>query len=246
MSGDDQHRVDYRCKHYRRNCKYIAPCCDQVYMCRICHDDKENHEMDRKQVKEVLCLKCHTKQKFQQTCEKCGGLFGKYCCNICHLLDNEDKQQFHCDKCGICRVGGQENFFHCEKCDICLSNNLKGNHKCVERVSHDSCPICLDFLHTSRRDLHIPPCGHLIHRECFDDLLQTGNYACPVCNQSLVKMDKVWESVDQEIANTQMPDEYKDMDVDILCRDCHKESNIKWHVLGLKCTHCGSYNTCRK
>ncbi|XLR19852.1 hypothetical protein S83_047764, partial [Arachis hypogaea] len=38
---------------------------------------------------------------------------------ICAICDTEQpirKQQFHCDDCRICRVGGQENYFHCEKC----------------------------------------------------------------------------------------------------------------------------------
>jgi len=28
--------------------------------------------------------------------------------------DDVNKRQFHCDACGICRVGGRENYFHCE------------------------------------------------------------------------------------------------------------------------------------
>jgi len=27
--------------------------------------------------------------------------------------DTTSKKQFHCEDCGICRVGGRENFFHC-------------------------------------------------------------------------------------------------------------------------------------
>jgi RING finger/CHY zinc finger protein 1 len=32
------------------------------------------------------------------------------------LLPDDDisKEQFHCDLCGICRVGGRQNFFHCQ------------------------------------------------------------------------------------------------------------------------------------
>lgn len=26
------------------------------------------------------------------------------------------KKQFHCDECGICRVGGRDKFFHCSQC----------------------------------------------------------------------------------------------------------------------------------
>ena len=31
----------------------------------------------------------------------------------------------------------------------------------------------------------------------------------------------------------------------IQCRDCRKESNTLFHVVGLKCTLCGSFNTVR-
>jgi CHY zinc finger len=28
-----------RCKHYRRRCKIRAPCCDEVFYCRHCHNE---------------------------------------------------------------------------------------------------------------------------------------------------------------------------------------------------------------
>ncbi|XLS97681.1 hypothetical protein HN51_040416, partial [Arachis hypogaea] len=37
-------------------------------------------------------------------------------CAICNTKQPIEKQQFRCDDCGICRVGGQENYFHCKKC----------------------------------------------------------------------------------------------------------------------------------
>ena len=30
-----------------------------------------------------------------------------------------------------------------------------------------------------------------------------------------------------------------------MCSDCHKESDAVFHILGLKCTNCKSYNTVR-
>lgn len=48
-----------------------------------------------------------------------------------------------------------------------------------------------------------------------------------------------------EVSLTPMPEEYRDYKVDILCKDCHEESTVKFHVVGLKCLNCGSYNTCR-
>lgn len=61
----------------------------------------------------------------------------------------------------------------------------------------------------------------------------------------MIDMKKLWDYLDAEVSNTQMPAEYADLYVDILCKDCHQQSNIPYHVVGLKCTHCGAYNTCQ-
>ena len=40
-----------------------SPCCDKVYPCRLCHNEKEpTHEIDRYKVSEVVCRKCHQRQ----------------------------------------------------------------------------------------------------------------------------------------------------------------------------------------
>jgi hypothetical protein len=42
-----------------------------------------------------------------------------------------------------------------------------------------------------------------------------------------------------------MPEEYLDKTVNVLCSDCHVETETPFHVLGLECKHpgCGSFNT---
>lgn len=49
----------------------------------------------------------------------------QYTCLVCNLFDDEDKNQYHCDGCGICRIGGKDRFFHCEVCNMCLPMQLK-------------------------------------------------------------------------------------------------------------------------
>jgi uncharacterized CHY-type Zn-finger protein len=49
----------YVCKHYRRGCKIYAPCCKKYYSCRICHDEKESHKLDRTKVSKLKCRNCH-------------------------------------------------------------------------------------------------------------------------------------------------------------------------------------------
>lgn len=53
----------------------------------------------------------------------------QYVCLICNLFDLEDRKQFHCEDCGMCRVGGRENYHHCKTCDMCLPVKLKNTHK---------------------------------------------------------------------------------------------------------------------
>ncbi|GLG98987.1 RING finger and CHY zinc finger domain-containing protein 1 [Gryllus bimaculatus] len=212
-----------------------TPCCNKIYTCRFCHDENETHPVNRKDVTELVCTKCDTRQKVQAECENCSLRFGKYTCLECKLFDDEEKNQYHCEGCGICRIGGRDRFFHCEKCNMCLPVKLKNKHKCVENVSHSNCPVCLEDIHTSRIPCHIPDCGHLLHRTCFEELLQAGHYACPSCQTSLLDMSQLWGFLDKEIEMTPMPPEYQDYKAEILCKDCHKESLVKFHIVGLKC-----------
>jgi len=243
--ADDQ--IDnYRCKHYRRKCQFVTPCCgDRLYRCRFCHDEEQNHTLRRDDVVQIECSVCGHRQPVQQNCSNCGTLFGKYFCFDCKLYDDEDKQQFHCSGCGICRVGGRSNYFHCDRCDMCLPNHLQGAHKCVERVSRSNCPVCQEDIHTSRIPSQIPPCNHLIHKTCFDEMVSNGHYACPICGVSMMNMTDVWKIYDKEISETPMPSEYQDLYANIQCRDCLKPSLSIFHILGLKCVECGSYNTVR-
>lgn len=202
---------------------FQSPCCGKIFSCRFCHDDAETHTFNRKQLEELICTECDTRQKVQINCEKCGVRFGRYTCLICNLFDDDDKNQYHCDSCGICRVGGKDRFFHCEVCNMCLPIQLKTEgHRCVENVSRSNCAVCLEDIHHSRIPCHIPACGHLLHRTCFEQLLVSGYYACPTCQQSMLDMKQLWNYLDTEIGQTPMPKEYENFFVDILCKDCHE------------------------
>lgn len=61
----------------------------------------------------------------------------------------------------------------------------------------------------------------------------------------MVDMQDQWRQMDEIVAMTPMPHEYRDFVVDILCADCHESSSCAFHVVGLKCGACGSYNTAR-
>ncbi|CAH9132661.1 unnamed protein product [Cuscuta epithymum] len=112
VSKEDSGKMLYGCDHYRRRCKLRAPCCNEVFTCRHCHNEaksgltnpKENHELVRHDVKQVVCAVCDTEQQVAGACMKCGVKFGQYFCRICIFYDDDTtRNQFHCNECGICR-----------------------------------------------------------------------------------------------------------------------------------------------
>jgi hypothetical protein len=53
------------CVHYERNCSIVAPCCNRVFGCRICHDELSSSghpPMNRFMIREVVCKNCNTRQ----------------------------------------------------------------------------------------------------------------------------------------------------------------------------------------
>ncbi len=89
-------------------------------------DPAKRHELDRAAVRELECALCGLRQDTGPACEGCGAAFGAYACLRCCFFDDDlRKQQFHCDACGICRVGGRANFFHCATCGCCYAATLE-------------------------------------------------------------------------------------------------------------------------
>lgn len=236
-----EEREELGCEHYKRHCKLVAPCCGKVYNCRFCHDEAEpTHSLDRKKVEEVECLKCNARGPAEADCKQCGVVFGSaHFCSVCRLYDDVNKGQFHCEGCGICRVGGREKFEHCNNCGLCLPKS--DGHKCRSDISKTNCPVCMEDLHTSRVAAHIPPCSHLIHTTCYHDMLKSGLFACPTCGLSMQPMN--WAALDREVAATPMPLAYRGLYRKILCKDCHDSTTAIFHIVGMKCGGCGSYNT---
>ncbi|CAI5497445.1 unnamed protein product, partial [Closterium sp. Naga37s-1] len=195
-----------------------APCCNEVFDCRHCHndakshsEDKSRHEIARHNIERVVCSLCSTEQKVQQVCEACGVCMGRYFCFKCKFYDDEvAKKHFHCDECGICRVGGKDKFFHCDKCGCCYATSLREDHRCVEKSMHHNCPVCFEFLFESLRETSVlRECGHTIHTECLDELRKHNRYACPICCKTMFDMSRVWAQLDQEVAATPMPEAYQ-------------------------------------
>lgn len=216
----------------------------------LMQDLKKRHEIVRKDITHVVCALCDTKQPVGHYCTSCGVSFGQYSCTVCPFYDdNIEKEPFHCDECGICRVGGRANFFHCATCGGCYATSLKGKHVCVERALHQNCPVCFEYQFESVEPNTVLKCGHTIHAHCLEELERsTANICpcCPICKKSLGDYSSYWAALDREIENNPVPEEYAGWEADIMCNDCStKSTQVPFHLIGLKCSSCGSYNTQR-
>lgn len=243
------------CSHYKRRCKKRCPECLEFFSCRFCHDDvkyynskdiKKSHQMDRHAVTEIKCNECDEIQKPQQSCQNCKIEFAGYFCAKCNLFDDDFKQKknYHCDKCGICRVGGKEQSYHCDKCECCLPLEVKDDHNCIKGTLKQDCAVCMTDMYTSRETINIMNCGHAIHETCFLGYLQT-SIACPICKKSLVDPKLLEADFDQQFAEYHMSKELQEQKMFIMCNDCFHKSEVGFHVMGGKCVKCRSYNTTR-
>ena len=235
------------CNHYQRNCKLECPTCFKWFPCRFCHDQQiSSHKLIRSEVKHILCMSCMTPQNPSDNyCMECGIELANYFCKKCVLYDNDPtKDIYHCEKCGICRLGlglGKD-YFHCDKCNICLSIDLKERHKCISNTTHCNCPICNEYLFTSINKVVFMKCGHLIHQLCYDELIKH-SFKCPLCKKTVVEVETQFRILDQEILQLPLPSPYNLWRCIVSCNDCKGKSNVSYHVLGLKCKYCKSYNT---
>ena len=87
-------------------------------------------------------------------------------------------------------------------------------------------------------------CGHTVHEFCLRQLQERDVFMCPICSRSMFDMSMEWKKRDFEVCNSPMPEELR-KDVPILCNDCNLSQERPFHVFGMKCQDCGSYNTRR-
>lgn len=95
---------------------------------------------------------------------------------------------------------------------------------------------------TSTKAVVFMPCGHSIHKKCYDQHMKV-SYKCPLCNKSLANMESQFRNLDVAIQTQPMPPEFRDTTAVVLCNDCSGKSTVPYHWLGLKCSICRSYNT---
>jgi hypothetical protein len=221
------------CPHYDNNISFVAPCCKKEYKCIKCHDDNEDHKVDKNKIKKIICFFCDTSQKIKNSCinKTCSMSFGRYICYKCFIFTNSNKYVHHCDLCNKCI---EYKSLHCKYCNHCYPELM--DHNCLKL---DNCPICLNKI--KKKDLFTLSCGHITHKECYN-FISKNTHKCPICNKTINDMTKEYLYLDKEILKNKVPKELKEK-VNIQCNDCRKESNVDFHYIGLKCKNCSSYNT---
>lgn len=138
---DHEEELVLGCQHYKRNVKVQCYDCRHWYTCRHCHDEVEDHALNRKATQNMLCMACGTPQKAADTCKKCGIESACYYCDICKLWDNNARKKiYHCPDCGICRRGAGlgKDYTHCQV-------SLHDSNKTRSFFSHHTEMQCLHY-----------------------------------------------------------------------------------------------------
>jgi RING finger/CHY zinc finger protein 1 len=229
------------CYYPERKCKLQCVICKHYYHCRFCHNEKEDHKFDRHNVENVQCNACKTIQSPYQRCSNCDIEFGKFYCEICHLYA-ETLNVYHCEGCGICRKGPEEDFRHCDVCKMCISVNMK-THKCFENTFEGNCAICGDCLFDVIGYGSLLQCGHAIHQECMKQYVGN-NYRCPLCKQSMVDMSATWNDLSERWKDALLVRDDNKI-VSRFCNDCCETFENSFSPFMLyQCPECKGFNNC--
>lgn len=239
------------CEHYSRQAMVVAPCCNRVFPCRLCHDAAvPDHAIDRHAIATMVCMHCLTAMPVGPECTNVdcashGKRLARHYCSVCKFFDDDpSKDIYHCEFCGLCRRGKGlgEDYQHCHACNACISIRVFDTHKCIERSLESNCPICHEFMFTSIAPVIFMTCGHAMHSDCFNRYIAT-NYTCPVCLKSIIDTTEHFEMFDSYVRQMEIPEEYRGMRAKLLCNDCLQQSESDFHFYYHKCAACNSFNT---
>ncbi|XP_020624967.1 uncharacterized protein LOC110062415 isoform X3 [Orbicella faveolata] len=140
----------WQCEHFQRRCSVRFPCCRVFYPCHRCHNGSgvcDARDKRANQATHIKCTNCGHREEINQgsqICSSCGTRMSEYFCFKCKHFTGVDKNPFHCDKCGICRID-RDRSFHCDVCNVCLDKRLEGKHKCRAVSQQDKHQICLQL-----------------------------------------------------------------------------------------------------
>jgi len=84
------------CSHNKTKCKIVSPCCNYLFWCKECHDEyhilhntNDKHDLNRYDIKEIVCIECNNRQNISNQCNKCNIYFAEYFCKVCMSYNNK-------------------------------------------------------------------------------------------------------------------------------------------------------------
>lgn len=189
-----------RCPHYTHWAISVCRDTSRRVACRLCVPPDTVPPFDRFRVAQMVCDFCYCCQPAGAACvnPECTarGVVHRYYCATCHLWEHASRTLFHCDACGICRVGAPEQYRHCDACGMCVPTRpsrpdwdtrrdpVRDTHHCVGGAAVDNpCPVCYEDLAASVDPATFLACGHAVHVTCLNEWARHGGGACPVCRQ---------------------------------------------------------------
>ena len=116
------------------------------------------------------------------------------------------------------------DYFHCFICNADVSTYIR-DHTCLEGSMTNQCPICRDDLFSSRRPVQYIPCGHLLHRDCFEKCLDS-DYRCALCRKSMIDMHEAWARID--LVTQSVPRMPLTSPVNTRCWDCRSSFTVDY------------------
>ncbi|CAL6010038.1 RING_finger and CHY zinc finger domain-containing protein [Hexamita inflata] len=235
------------CAHYISGCELQCAECEGFFGCRRCHDELVfDHSFPKKKTMCVRCRYCAYVQPFATSCIQCKHSFGAQSCEICRFVadfSEDSKPFYHCEFCDACNVGFKEFTYHCPTCDSCMSAKHYANHRCLQI---NECCVCLGDLKGSKFARKTLKCSHMLHEFCYDELLRSGNFKCPVCKKfsPVDEQLKIVVNFQRDIFSHQviLPKDEKTV-IGVGCNDCGAEVPARPVFTDLYyCQKCGLFN----
>ncbi|RWW32706.1 hypothetical protein GW17_00002607, partial [Ensete ventricosum] len=239
-----------RCKHYKRRCKIRAPCCNEIFCCRHCHNEstvpeslaKDRHEICRFDVQTVSslipCLNCFLHEGFKPVCARSPAsqslrhrvelvrMSGDSGLGLGGLMlewgsPGEEGVIQLGSAVDSCKEVGSGRGLYSGCCRLFVPDDLT-----AFMTYHAAAPFAM----SSCLSPCLPPWQRVVR-------LQVGG-ADLTCARSVIE-------------ETAMPEDYRTRKVSlvlisqvwILCNDCNDTTEVLYHIIGQKCSHCQSYNT---
>ncbi|CAL6080878.1 RING_finger and CHY zinc finger domain-containing protein [Hexamita inflata] len=231
------------CQHYICGCLQQCPTCKNFYGCRQCHNEAEDHVLDRTSVTTLKCRFCSETVPFGDKCANCSKQFCSVFCPVCKFMcfiGLDEKPFYHCEQCGTCKVGLKKKWTHCDKCNRCYHVDYFNSHRCGIRTATECC-VCLGTLRDSVFQIRDIECGHTMHYHCWVQLINQNNFSCPMCKKCLLDAElrqQIFEHYTQIARKTLIGTRT----VQVHCNQCNNEFGF-FEQPFYWCHECKSFNT---